>query len=299
MLATPQDAPVLSGARDALLRGETDQALESARMAAQADPADPAVLNVLGLCQLAAGRVDAAADSFSGALAAEPEDPRYGLNLARAHLVLGTPERGLEILERNRTDPDDVTEEVWLTRRALIVSLHEARAAAGQPDPSRLTGWLGENPDDADARLLLAGSYLESGAYAEAAAQYEVLMAAGTADAGVYNNLAWSYLRLGDTRARRLAEQARELAPDDGAVLDTLGWILVSADAAEQGLPLLRDAHLLEPGDPEVAYHLAVALSRTGQESEAKAMLERLIRTGAGTVEDSAMALLNTLEQGG
>ena len=169
--------------------------------------------------------------------------------------------------------------------------------ALGQPDPQPLFRWLIENPDDAGARLLLAETYIDEGTFAAAVAQYEMLLEDGSDDPVLYNNLAWSYLQLGDIRARAQAEYAYELAPNDGNVVDTLGWILVSEGDLEMGSLLLRDAHILRPGAPEIVYHLAFALSRTGARDEAIALLEGISERENGTIRESARELLSVLKQ--
>jgi Flp pilus assembly protein TadD len=124
---------------------------------------------------------------------------------------------------------------------------------------------------------------------------FERLVDDGVDDAGVYNNLAWSYLHTGDERALANAELAYEMAPNDGEIVDTLGWILVSQGALERGEALLRDAYLLKPADAEIGYHLAYALSRTGNAEEAIGLLEAMLSRGAGERSADVRTLLATL----
>jgi len=281
--------------RDQLIRGEIGRALVSAYAVVRDHQFDPRGLNLLGLCQLANGQVQQAIDSFVRALAAQPDNDHYRLNLARAHLGNSAPGDGLKVLAGLRTA--DLGAEFSVMRRALLINLHESNHSLGLSDPELLSHWLDKNPNDADARLLLAEMYIDQGSFADASAQYELLLDQGLDDPVLHNNLAWSYLQLGDSRAREQAEIAFELAPDYGEVVDTLGWILVSQGELEKGSSLLRDAHILQPGEPAIVYHLAYALSRTDAEGEAKALLERLLEHGADTVGEPVRVLLSELQK--
>jgi len=281
--------------RDRLIRGEIGQALAAALRAVRDHGDDPRAFDLLGLSQLANAKFPAAVESLSYALAAEPDNTRYRSNLAMAQLGNSAPEEGLKVLEGIKTAALDG--KVSVIRRALLINLDETNNALGQPDPQPLLRWLSEDPDDAGARLLLAETYIDKGSFALAAAQYEMLLEQGLDDPVLHNNLAWCYLQLSDNRARAQAEYAYELDPNDGAIADTLGWILVSEGDLDNGSFLLRDAHILLPGEPEIAYRLAHVLSRTGAEDEAIALLNGLSELENGPVTESARELLSVLQQ--
>ena len=284
-----------NSARDRLIGGEIGQALAAARSAVSAHRDDPRATNLLGLSQLASAQYPAAVELFTQALVKAPDNMHYRLNLARAHLGNSAPDEGLKVL--HGTKITGRAADVSVLRRALVISLDKSNNALGQPDPQPLFRWLIENPDDSGARLLMAETYIEKEAFSAAIAQYEILLAHGSDDPVLYNNLAWSYLQLGDNRARAHAEYAYELEPNDGTIADTLGWILASTGDVEKGALLLRDAHILRPGDPEIAYHLAYALSRIGAEDEAEALLDAIVGLGRVDVQKAARDLLSDLRE--
>jgi Flp pilus assembly protein TadD len=112
--------------------------------------------------------------------------------------------------------------------------------------------------------------------------------------------LAWLYQQKGDlAKARRLAEQAVAAAPRAPLVEDTLGWILVAQGEADKALTYLSAANLSAPKNPDIQYHLAVALSRLGRTADAQTTLEMLLGSGV-TFSDKAEAekLLQQLKQG-
>lgn len=152
-----------------------------------------------------------------------------------------------------------------------------------------LNDWLAVNPDDAVVRNILASSHLSTGDRAEAAEQYEQLLEAGKGNATALNNLAWIYGEMGDERAVGLARAAHGLEPRNGAITDTLGWLLVQNGSLAEGIQLLRQAVNQAPQSVEVRQHLATALSADGQEQEASRVLAELI--GAGTSIDVPQTL--------
>ena len=73
----------------------------------------------------------------------------------------------------------------------------------------------------------------------EAIAQYEALLKLKPNGALDLNNLANLYQSEKDSRAMATAELALRLAPDNPAVQDTLGWILVEQGQLPRALDLL------------------------------------------------------------
>ncbi len=180
---------------------------------------------------------------------------------------------------------------------ALTVKLYTASRRAALPGPERiLLDWLQTHPDDTAVRLLLATEYQSSGKTTEAIRQYETLNSQKPDDADILNNLALAYQANKDPKAVTTAEKAYQLDPDNAAIKDTLGWILVQEKNAERGLPLLRDAKALLPDNIEIQYHYAVALAEYGNRDKARKLLQKLVDTETGSaVLDDAKQYLQTL----
>jgi predicted Zn-dependent protease len=106
-------------------------------------------------------------------------------------------------------------------------------------------------------------------------AEYEAILKMAPNSPAALNNLAWQCSQAGDARALPLARRAHELAPGNPAIADTLGVLLVAANQAGEGLPLLRQAAAAAPQSAEIAYHLADALRRSGDEAGAQAIAGR------------------------
>jgi Flp pilus assembly protein TadD len=110
------------------------------------------------------------------------------------------------------------------------------------------------------------------------------------------NNLAWLYQQKGDDRAANTARRAYVLLPN-AQTADTLGWILVTAGDATNGVALLREASTEASSDPRVVYHYAVALKDTGDKNEAiKQLTVAVGLKGGGKEKDDAQRLLTDLK---
>lgn len=74
-------------------------------------------------------------------------------------------------------------------------------------------------------------------------------------------------------------EKAVALAPDEAAVIDSLGWVHYRLGNLEQAAQHLRRAYDLSRGDAEVAAHYGEVLWRQGKRSEARALWEKARRS--------------------
>jgi predicted Zn-dependent protease len=139
---------------------------------------------------------------------------------------------------------------------------------------------------------------LKAGKYKGAIEHYERLRQKQAENIIVLNNLAWAYQQVGDKRALETAELAYKLKPDNAAVADTLGWMLVEQGDTKRGVELLEKAVAAAPKAPAIRYHLAQAWVKAGDKSKAKNELERLLLSDATFPErDAAMKLLNELRK--
>ncbi|WP_431067400.1 XrtA/PEP-CTERM system TPR-repeat protein PrsT [Methylotuvimicrobium sp.] len=163
-----------------------------------------------------------------------------------------------------------------------LMKLYFAYKQAGQNNDAfeLLKSWTGDRPDDHAAIAALAEEFLHRNKWHEAQQHFERLSTIYPNDASLMNNLAYIYFQQNDSNALRVAERARELAPELASVNDTLGWILVHEGQIEKGLNYLRNAHSRASEDPEIRYHIGVALYRLGRLDEAKAEFEAAINTG-------------------
>ena len=161
----------------------------------------------------------------------------------------------------------------------LNVKLYQAYGSAGkwQQAAELMDNWLKQQPDDLNGIQALAEAYIHLDDFESAIAQYEQALKKQPQNSMLLSNLAFLYLKTGNNSALPTAQKAHELAPEDAAVSDTLGWILVNQGQTKQGLIHLRDAHSRASHNPEIRYHIAVALAKLGRNKEATEELEQAL----------------------
>src|SRR5690606_2086952 len=104
-------------------------------------------------------------------------------------------------------------------------------------------------------------------------ADLRAILAMDPDNASALNALGYSLTNHSDRyeEAQRLIERALELAPNDAAIIDSLGWVLYRRGQHERALAELRRAATLLP-DPEVAAHLGEVLWVMGEREQARAV---------------------------
>ena len=183
----------------------------------------------------------------------------------------------------------------------LAIKLHQAIMLAGNTKEAdaRLLQWLKQNPADNGVRLYLAENFMKTKQYPPAIEQYELLLKQVPNNILALNNLSWLYQQTKDPRGVNIAEQALKLAPEDPAVIDTLGWILVEQGNTKRGLELLQKASSRQPDSPDIRYHLAVGLFKSGDKARARQELQRILDSGVAFADEKqAQALLKQLPEG-
>lgn len=158
-----------------------------------------------------------------------------------------------------------------------------------------LQDWLARSPNDAAARLALGQDLQDSRNDDAAARQYVVLLQYHPDYVPALNNLAWLRVQAGAVaEGLALAKRAYERDSRSADVADTYGWSLLQLNKAPDALPILRAAHSMAPDRPDIRYHLAVALARSGLQPEAQGELEAIVGSHFPE-QDAARKLLNSL----
>ncbi|MGH9441259.1 MAG: tetratricopeptide repeat protein [Thermoanaerobaculia bacterium] len=123
--------------------------------------------------------------------------------------------------------------------------------------------------------LFRRGSALERGGrFEDAARAFEEILKVRPDDAQTLNYLGYMYAENGThlAEARKMIEHAVELDPQNGAFLDSLGWVRFRMNDLEGAKSALRKAAQRMPSDPTVQEHLGDIQAKLGRKSEAVAL---------------------------
>lgn len=219
-------------------RGDAEAARREGEAALESDPANPALLHMLGVLSCGAGALEEGAAYLGRAVGLNPADADSRLMLARALLDLGRP--------------DDA---------------EAACAAEVPPGPAanallRLEGYIHQSQD----RL------------AEAIDAYQRLLSRAPTDAEAWNNLGNAHRAAGELApAIDALDQARRLRPDLAAIHYNLGTALAEAGRLDEALPALGEASRRDPENAAVALDIGRVLRVLGRNDEAVAVLSRVV----------------------
>ena len=75
--------------------------------------------------------------------------------------------------------------------------------------------------------------------------------------------------------AESLARRALDLQPDDGYILDTLGWVLFKKGSLPESVRVLEAAYKKQPGEAVIAEHLGDAYYQSQMPEKAKKLYQR------------------------
>ena len=111
-----------------------------------------------------------------------------------------------------------------------------------------------------------------------------------------YLGYSWVEQRRNLDRAKAMIEKAVSLRPDDGYIVDSLGWVLYRLGDYEEAVRQLERAVELRSGDPVINDHLGDAYWRVERRNEARYQWRRAL--GFGIEDDLADAIRRKLVEG-
>ena len=160
-----------------------------------------------------------------------------------------------------------------------------------------LTDYLATYPQSHAHRMQLALLYQQAGEYKQAIREYEQLRLATPENVVLLNNLGWLYWQNGDERSLETAKAAYELSPNRPEIIDTYGWIMLHTGDKKSAQDLIQKASSRAPTNPDIRYHLALAMHQNDQDPQSKKELARLLKDHSGFAEEeSAKQLIKELK---
>lgn len=308
MAALPDQIDILEAAAQTYrAAGETNQALSIYNKLASLRPGSPQPYLRMAEVQMAAKNKQGAQESLRKALSLHPDSiEAQRLNIA-FYLDAGQQKEAIALArEVQRQKPKQSIGYVfegdiyaWLKNwteaaaayRAglgrvesteLATKLYGALVGAGNGAAAEqfVATWLKEHPKDGAFRMQVAQTAHLYKDYPHALQQYRKLLETDANDPWVLNNLASVEAQVKDPKAMEHAEKANKLAPNQPAIMDTLGVLLMESGDTARGLDLLQKASAMVPGAASIRLNLAKALIKAGKKDAARKELDELAKLG-------------------
>jgi tetratricopeptide (TPR) repeat protein len=225
-------------------------------------------------------------------------DPLIGIvQLRRASLVdrLGRSDDAMHDLERMAHDypdsalPDQQRGDILRSKQRYpdaVVAYDKAIARVSHPSASDWILFYDRGVAEERSRL-----------WQKAEADFHHALELSPDQPFVLNYLGYSWADMGHhlTEARQMIQRAAERRPNDGAITDSLGWVMFRQGDSKQAVTTLERAVELEPEDSTINAHLGDAYWAAGRKVEAQYQWRRALTLNP-TPDDAAKleAKLNT-----
>ena len=303
--ALPDDPRVLDAlAMAQQAAGESNQAIETNRKLAALQPASAIPLMRLGFLYSAQKNFNRAIEELKRAKRLAPNAREPSALLAQAYIAAARYDDAVnEARELQKRDPKyavgyALEGDVYVRqkkypqaekayREVLRLEPKADRAAIGlyrvlieegksKDAEALIVKWTAENPKNAAPRVYAGDRELSAGNPKAALVHYRAAIEIDPNNALALNNLAWIGGEMNDPNALGYAERAAKLAPNNAAILDTYGTLLIRKGETVKGLESLGRAAALAPSGFDVRLKYARALAQAGQKDLARKELEAL-----------------------
>jgi tetratricopeptide (TPR) repeat protein len=202
----------------------------------------------------------------------QPQSVPVQLFLSRWLLAQGDIRGARTALEGVKTTNSDSTDV------DLALAQLDLMEAKWQDARQKITLALARDGGSATARYWLAQVEEIQGNHQASIELYRKVIAADPGNANALNNLAVLLTEAGQAgEALPLAQHAKELSPENGAIADTLGWVLYKRGLYSLAVRQLEEATSYQ-STARRASHLSMAYLKAGHIDRAQQMLQRAVK---------------------
>ena len=257
--------------------GRFEAAEQTCRQVLEPNSRQPDALHLLGVIALDTGRLELALDSIRQAVALEPTNPAFHLDLGHVHRALGNQSDAKACFERARElDPNSA---IALVNLGLV---HMEQQTLGEAEACYRQALLLQ-PGFAIAWNNLANVLITKRELVEARSCLEEAVRLDQAYAAAHNGLGTVWQRLGDLpRAQASFERAIAQKPDYATAHYNLGVVFQSMGLLDRAQQCYHQAVRLKPQFVEAYYQWAAALKQGERLVEAQTCLEHALRLRPG-----------------
>ena len=222
-------------------------------------------------------RYELANTAFSSVPRNDPAYPLAELGRAEALRKGGNYDGAIEVLRTLTRDFPDMT--------AVYVSLGDTlrqsgdNAAANEAYTAALSRYAPTNPDRWIVHYTRAVTFHQLDRWTEAEKDFRAALVINPDQPQVLNYLGYSLVERGEKleEALMMIERAVAAQPQNGAIVDSLGWVLFQMGVYDEAVVHLENAAALEAVDPVINDHLGDAYWAVGRAAEAQFQWQRAL----------------------
>ncbi|WP_297103847.1 tetratricopeptide repeat protein [uncultured Devosia sp.] len=250
--------------------GSSDLALVFLRLGVYLDPGADVISLALGQLLDQAGQHEAANQIYDAIPANSPMKPTAVVRIAQNLDSMGDRAEAIRRL-RNiiATRPDDL-DAVSALGDLLRYDEDYLGAAEAYTKALEITG--GESPPDWRFYYVRGIAYERAKQWPDAETDFLKALELNPDQPQVLNYLGYSWIDqdMHLERALEMIETAVAAQPQDGYIVDSLGWAFYKLDRVDEAVETLERAVMLLPNDPEINDHLGDAYWKAGRKLEAR-----------------------------
>ncbi|WP_375449729.1 tetratricopeptide repeat protein [uncultured Devosia sp.] len=250
--------------------GSMDLSIVFLRLGLYLDPSADVISLALGQLLDQAGQNKAANVIYDGVPATSPMKPTAVVRIAQNLDTLGDRPEALRRLGNIvATRPDDL-DAVSVLGDLLRYDEQFSQAADAYTKALAISG--GESPSDWRFYYVRGIAYERAKQWPKAEADLLKALDLNPDQPQVLNYLGYSWIDqdMNYDQALGMIEKAVAAVPQDGYIVDSLGWAFYKLGRVDEAVNTLEQAVQLLPNDPEINDHLGDAYWKAGRELEAK-----------------------------
>jgi tetratricopeptide (TPR) repeat protein len=252
------------------LQGKPKDAAGFFAQAVEKNPKDLTAINEYIFALAVAMETEKAKKVLDETVAKEPKNPLLWDMVGRFQLASGKPaEAEAAFLKSIELAPEFTAPYYQL---GVIYAAQKKFPEASM----RLAKVIEKNDKDVGAHVLLGMVINSQGKIEAANKEYRKVLTLSPKHPLAANNLASNLADGGGNldEALKFAQIAREAAPEDPNVGDTLGWVYFKKGLIETAYPLIADAAGKSKNNASIRYHHGMVLAKKGKNKEAAAELK-------------------------
>ncbi|MEW5735928.1 MAG: tetratricopeptide repeat protein [Thermodesulfobacteriota bacterium] len=226
---------------------------------------DPGDSYLLGLSQEAQGKKEEAITTYRGV----PESSHsYSAALLKVAQLSGKKE---DMETAFQAVSEDIAKGTATSENITFLTSIITEKDMLERGLSMLEKALAENPEDPGLVFALGVVQDKLGQKQECIETMKKLLVQVPDDAAALNYLGYTYADMGIEldQAEELIQKALSLRPEDGFIMDSLGWVYFKKGENQKALEILQRSAELAPQEPVILEHLGDAYAKDGKMKEA------------------------------